>query len=113
MKVPEPVVPLNRYSNFAKLKRVTAWILRFAKNLQSMTKVRSSSLTVLELTAAENYWLSVIQRESFSSDVKELKSGSSISKNSKLLPLRPFWDEDLSLLRVGGTPSCRFHSLIL
>ena len=98
----EPVILLNRYSNFTHLKGVTAWILRFAKNAQSSTRVQSPHLTVSELAAAKTYWLRCIRRDCFPLEVGKLKDGSPLPKNSKLLPFRPFWDQDLSLMRVGG-----------
>ena len=42
-------------------------------------------------------------QESFPTEVNDLKCGLSLRKNSKLLPFRPFWDKDCSLLRVGGS----------
>ena len=35
-------------------------------------------------------------------EVDQLKNGRLLPKNSRLLPFRPFWDKDLSVLRVGG-----------
>ena len=31
----EPIIPLNRYSAFSKLQRVTAWMFRFANNCRT------------------------------------------------------------------------------
>ena len=63
----EPVVPTNQFSDFARLKRVTAWILRFINNLCTVVSQRclSPHLTVSELSAAEGYWLMIVQSESF------------------------------------------------
>lgn len=98
----EPIIPPSRYSSFTRLERVTAWMLRFTNNVRSPTRVQSPHLTVSELITAETYWLRLIQRESFPLEVENLEGGFPLPKNSKLLPFRPFWDEDLSLLRVGG-----------
>ena len=58
----DPVISLNRFSSFAKLVRVTAWIMRFVQAVRSSRNNRHSSLsvplTVEELTNAENYWIS-------------------------------------------------------
>ena len=77
-------------------------MLRFTVNARSSSRIQSPHLTVSELTAAENYWLGVIQRESFPLEFERLKGGISLPSNSKLLPFRPFLDKDLSLIRVGG-----------
>jgi len=77
-------------------------MLCFTKNVRSPTRVQSPHLTVLELITAESYWLKLIQRESFPLEVEKLKGGFPLPKNSKLLPFHPFWDENLSLLGVGG-----------
>lgn len=105
VETPEPVIPLSRYSSFTRLKRVSAWILRFIENVRVPTssgRIQSTCLTVSELTAAENYWLRVIQRESFPTELDQLRRGLPLPKNSRLLHFRPLWDKDLSVLRVGG-----------
>ena len=43
-----------------------------------------------------------IQSECFPEEFNALKTGKSISKSSKLLPLSPEYDPDVSLIRVGG-----------
>ena len=99
---PQPLIPIENYSSFTRLKRVTAWIIRFTENLQSTTRSQSLNLTVSELTTAENYWLRLVQHESFPSEVDNLKRELPILKTSRLLPFHPVWDKNLSMLRVGG-----------
>ena len=101
----QPIIPVKRFSKFTVLRRVTAWMFRFIKNVPSPTSEsaeRHSSLTVVELTAAENYWISIIQKESFPEELDLLRAKLPIPKSSRLLPLRPFLDESQSILRVGG-----------
>ena len=100
----DPIIPITRYSSFGKLKRVTAWIFRFVKNLTSSIPQRclSPHLLVTELSSAENYWLMVTQKENFPNEYSALKNGQPISRTSRLLPFRPIWDSDHSLIRVGG-----------
>ena len=49
----DPVIPLDRFSSFAKLVRVTAWIMKFVKTCLSNRRNRQNSqiaiLTVQEL----------------------------------------------------------------
>ena len=58
----DPVISFNRFSSFAKLVRVTAWIMRLVQTCCSSRNNRHSSssvpLTVEELTNAEKYWIS-------------------------------------------------------
>ena len=100
----QPVLDVSHYSTFTRLKRVTAWILRFVGNLRNPVSEGSKALsfTVTELSHAENYWLQVAQGESFPEEVSSLKNGRVLSKCSRLLPFRPIWDKDRGILRVGG-----------
>ena len=95
----DPIIPTNQFSNFTRLKRVTAWILRFISNLRTTVSQRcfSPHLIVPELNSAEGYWLTVTK---FLNDT--IKKGLSLSKASKLLPFRPIWDKEYSVVRVGG-----------
>ena len=100
----EPVIPTTRFSNFTHLKRITAWILRFVRNLRSDVCGRrlSPQLTVPELNTAESYWLLVVQRKSFPKECDSLENERPLPKDSRLLPFRPIWDKDLSVIRVGS-----------
>ena len=74
-----PIIAFDRFSSFTRLKRVTAWILRFINNARPCTrKLRGANihphLTVSELVAAENYWISIAQREHFLDEIELLKS---------------------------------------
>ena len=99
----DPIVSTTQYSSFEKLKRITAWIFRFVKNLHSPVSVYLSPfLLVTELSSAENYWLMIAQKESLPNEYNALKNGEPISKSSRLLPFRPIFDENHSIVRVGG-----------
>ena len=100
-----PVIPLQQYSGFNRLIRVTTWINRFTCNCRAKLKQElvnlSTCLTVLELTHAEAYWYSVIQENHFLEEITALRNNRHISRSSSLLSLHPFLDTN-SLLRVGG-----------
>ena len=105
MDIIQPIISLDRFSKFATLKRVTAWMFRFIKNTRSpisTSSERSPYLTVAELTASEDYWVSVAQRESFAEELRLLKADLPLPKTNRLLPLRPFICKSLSVLWVGG-----------
>ena len=117
VQVHEPVIPLNRFSSFNRLQRVTAWIMRFINRCRRHY-VNSPNLTIMELITAEKYWIRIIQEDHFSSDIALLKAKRSLGNNSSLLSLRPFLDSD-GLLRVGGRESNsdltyqRMHPLVI
>ena len=118
-----PVIPLDRYSNFTRLQRVTAWILRFVHNCRASSgrtvePNNSPFLTMSELVDAERYWILLSQQEHFSTEIKSLKAKCLVPKDSCLLPFRPFLDQT-SILRVGGRESnaklsySKMHPIIL
>ena len=95
-----PIISYHRTSSFSHLKRVTAWVLRFVLACRRKQQA-TSHLTVEELASAERYWLSMMQQEKFSREIRELKSEKAVASTSPLLTLRPFLDSQ-GLLRVGG-----------
>ena len=96
-------VPVDRYSSFTRLKRVTAWMTRFIKNCRQSKVQRclTPTLTIQELSEAERYWIAVVQRQHFTEEIKALKKQSALSSSSSLLSLHPILDSN-NLLRVGG-----------
>jgi hypothetical protein len=99
-----PLIPIDRYSSFTRLKRITAWVLRFIRNCSSrkLGQARSDScLTVVEMDAADKYWVSLSQECCFAEDIAALKGKGDIALSSPLLPLHPFLDSS-DIVRVGG-----------
>ena len=62
---------LDRFSNYTRLKRVTAWMFRFVHNRGRHTSARtlSGALTTKELQSAERCWIRKIQHEEFEETV--------------------------------------------
>ena len=54
----EPLIPIDRYSSFTRLKRITAWVLRFILNCGSRKLGQARSSGHLTVDAAEKYWVS-------------------------------------------------------
>ena len=100
-----PLIPVDKYSNYSRLIRVTAWVRRFIHNCKAkMIKTHtmsSSYLSVRETQEAEFYWFSIVQKQSFISDIVNINSGRKLHGSSPLLSLHPIVDER-GLLRVGG-----------
>ena len=97
-----PVIPLNQFSSFDRLKRVTAWILRFVNNCRpNAIRCLTSSLSVDELFKAESYWISIVQETHFKEEIQLLRKQSEIPPSSYLRSLHPIMDSN-NLIRVGG-----------
>ena len=99
----DPLIPVNRFSSFTKLIRVTAWVLRFTRHCRIRKDSSNviSPLTVQETVCAENYWLSHSQKDIFTPETAALTSNTPLTSNSTLLCLHPFLDSN-GILRVKG-----------
>ena len=99
----DPLIPVNRFSSFTKLIRVTAWVLRFTRHCRIRKDSSNviSPLTVQETVCAANYWLSHSQKDSFTPEIAALTSNTPLTSNSNLLCLHPFLDSN-GILRVKG-----------
>ena len=99
------IIPIDRYSSYTKLKRVTARVLRFVNNCRSKKDGRptqsSPFLTTQELHAAETYWVSIAQEDYFEKEIQAIKKGKVLPKSSPLLSLHPIIDSS-GVIRVGG-----------
>ncbi|KAJ8944541.1 hypothetical protein NQ318_009704 [Aromia moschata] len=91
----------KNYSSFTKLQRVTAYILRFKNNLLSPTNKQIGPLSPIELETALTTLVKLVQAESFSHELNDLKNKGTVDNKNKLLKLNPFID-DTGLIRVGG-----------
>ena len=98
-----PIIPIDRYSNYNHLKRVTAWVLRFIRNCRDHVncKEKSPNLNTSEILEADQHWIRFSQRENFSLEVEVLKTNTGTPESSPLFVLHPFVDPD-GIVRVGG-----------
>ena len=97
-----PIIPIDHYSSYTKLKHVTACILRFVNNCRTnkngCSLQSSSSLTTQELHTAETYWIPIVQEDCFPKEIETIKI---LCSSSPLLSLHPILDLS-GILRVGG-----------
>ena len=109
---------LNRVSSYTKLKRITAWVLRFVHNCRHPGSIKSSTLSSGELQEAERYWIATVQQSAFLEELEALKSNQALPRSSRLRVFHPIVDEH-NLLRIGGRislaqlPCSQRHPLIL
>lgn len=100
--IPHTWFPFERFSNWNKLKRAFAYVLRFVKNCKAKPDSRNLlHLTVDELNESSIKLIKIAQQESFREDYITLQKKGQLSSNSKILSLHPFIDEQ-GILRVGG-----------
>ena len=98
----QPTIDPRRYSSWLKLRRITAWMMRFLSNCQRKKEERiAGELTEGELKVAEIQLIKEAQREEFTEEYKALTGRRSIPSRSKLLGLTPMLDED-GLIRSNG-----------
>ena len=98
-------MPLDRFSAYTRLTRVTAWVLRFIHNCRISQISRDDRnllpLFVEEIVKAENYWISYSQTECFGKEIEALNSSHRLPSGSPLITLHAFLDSN-KILRVSG-----------
>ena len=96
------VIPWNRFSNYKKLIRVFAYILRL---LQSHYVFRQTTklLHPEEYLAAEKRIFILSQKESFAEELKHLRKNQNLSRCSRIIKFNPFLGSDNPLRSTGRT----------
>ena len=95
-----------KFSDWMRLKKAVAWILRFKQWMQSKIQdaanqlVRTGHLTVEEVHQAEKCIIWHVQKEVYEDEINRLKSRVVVSKSSSLRRLDPVMVGEL--LSVGG-----------
>jgi hypothetical protein len=92
----------TRFSKWIKLVRCTAWVLRFVHNVaRGKLEKRHGELDVEEIQEAEYYWIRHVQRNGFESELRAVKSGQQIPRQSPIKNLNPVPDDN-GILRMKG-----------
>ncbi|XP_030752247.1 uncharacterized protein LOC115879487 [Sitophilus oryzae] len=91
----------DRFSNYSKLRRSIAFILRFINNSRANSQKLIGPLTVDELRNSELFIIKTIQSTYFSKELNELKSPARKISDKQILKLNPFIDGE-NVIRVGG-----------
>ncbi|XP_064486080.1 uncharacterized protein LOC135398624 [Ornithodoros turicata] len=95
------ILRIESYSSLTRVTRITAWVKRFVSNCRNRSRRRTGQLTSEELTPAEIYWITNVQRDSFAKDIAKLRSSEPLGPDSTICNLSPYLDND-GILRVGG-----------
>ncbi|XP_071643010.1 uncharacterized protein [Temnothorax longispinosus] len=105
-RVPTPWDLASQYLDWAKLIRVTAYLIRFvscrghSKKFPALEHHRRA-LLASECHRARTFWLGAIQADLFPHELHELTQNQPVNSKSHILALNPFIDSE-GLIRVGG-----------
>ena len=97
----QSVIEVNRFSNFNRLVRTMATVLRAVDVMRKRHHQCSDPFTVEELSSAHNSLIKEHQSVNFVKEISELTNNGEVGKKSSLKNLSPFLDS-IGLLRVGG-----------
>ena len=100
----EEGIDLSKFSDWLRMRRVAAWMLRFANNARPAKydlPKRKGCIAVAELEVAEHFILKDVQQNAFEEEISHLERGKAVPSTSVLSPLSPYVDSS-GMLRVGG-----------
>ncbi|XP_055622079.1 uncharacterized protein LOC129765691 [Toxorhynchites rutilus septentrionalis] len=99
----------SRWSSYSRLLHIVGYCMRFVRNTRSKVRTQPSHsavptshlLTVEEINKAKAYLTRLAQEDGYSAEIKQLKEGKPVSKQSHIRKMTPFFDPE-GVLRVGG-----------
>lgn len=91
---------LTRFSSWIGAQRTIAYCILFFKNASRSEKCTGPP-SILELRRAHNYIIKNVQARHLSKELTNLRHGNAVHKDSKILALTPFLDDE-GIIRVGG-----------
>ncbi|CAK9834532.1 hypothetical protein ANTRET_LOCUS11048 [Anthophora retusa] len=92
---------LEKYSSIDYLNRIIAYIFRFYNNTKRDSSKCAGPLSLLEIQNAHFRIIRLIQLETFSSEIDDLKNSKNVNRKSRLINLNPFIDDN-GIIRVGS-----------
>ncbi|XP_055623247.1 uncharacterized protein LOC129766684 [Toxorhynchites rutilus septentrionalis] len=99
----------SRWSSYSRLLHIVGYCMRFVSNTRSKVRTQPSYsaaptshlLTVEEINKAKAYPTRLAQEDGYSAEIKQLKEGKPVAKQSHIRKMTPFFDPK-GVLRVGG-----------
>ena len=92
---------INHYARRHHLTRAVAWVVRLAQCALKRRPMVGEPLTVEEIHDAEIVVIKQAQRDAYRKDIEDIRSKGFVTRQSTLIRLGPFMDEQ-GMLRVGG-----------
>ncbi|XP_058817276.1 uncharacterized protein LOC131680579 [Topomyia yanbarensis] len=118
-----PIIIFAEYSNWRKLIRVVAYMLRFSRNTQTKLQYRTPTTGILnqeELLDAEHCRYKQAQLDEYSKEIALLSGFKNVSGvKATIYKLSPFLDEKGVLRMLGRSAGCKFiqpsaaHTILL
>ena len=103
LEVSQPLMNPLKYTSWNQLRRVTAWVQRFADTLLARVKKQGKPLGVAtrsrliltpgEIERAGKLWVKQATEERLPEEMKDLIGGKEVKRQSHLKPLTPIMDE--------------------
>ena len=97
------VIPWNRFSNYNKLLRVFAHLLRLLQSHSAFRQTAKVSFPEEYLDAEKRIFI-LSQKESFAKDLEDLRRSQSLTRSSRIIKFNPLLGSD-NLLRSTGRTS--------
>lgn len=91
----------SRYSDWGKLIKITALVLRFIKLIRKQVSRSSVVYDITIIAEARLFWVKFIQRSIFATELALLQDGKLLPRSSSLKTLDPHLDEN-GVIRMGG-----------
>lgn len=101
-----PLPDVTRFSNYNRLIRATAFVVKMIKNLKVSKKERPSELiiNVHDIDEARKLWYKKVQWDSYSKDICDLRKFGFVKKSSQLYQLSPYLNDEGILCMKGRIP---------
>ena len=90
-----PLLDVFRFISYWKLLHITAWILRFDTALKSKAKF-PNTLAAVGLQTARTYWIKIVQKELFSTELTALERGGQLPGSSKIARYNSFLNDGIN-----------------
>ena len=87
---PPPIIPLDKYSSYQKLLRITAYALRLLPSHECYRNADGCITDPTELDEAEHHLQYLVQGESFNAERKDLLEDKPVKRSSRIAPFSPF-----------------------
>ena len=94
-------VLLTTCSDWSRLRRRMAWLLRFVQFVKDKQNAKTGRLTVDDYDVATAAIVRIVQELAYAQEIKDLKSNGAVKPSSKIASLNPKLDKG-GILRVNG-----------
>lgn len=107
------VLNAHRFSDYNRLIRSTAFVLKMIKTLKQKKQGRPEKLFIdlNDIHGAKEIWYKKVQSDSYEDEMRQLLASKFVSESSKLYQLSPFIDDNGTIRMKGRIPG--YNPIIL